>query len=430
MIKYFFALIFALACGTSKQVMNTNSLPLDNIVVDQQTPREKFTDDLQLKKFADSLAHKYIIVDGHVDLPYRLSVKNFRPTKEFIGIPADSKEGDFDYTRAKKGGLSAPFMSIYIPASYQKGGAKKYADELINMVDTIIRSHPSKFGFGRSTVEIKQNFKMGLISLPMGMENGAPIENDLSNIKYFFDRGVRYITLTHAEDNQICDGAYAKTRTWKGLSPFGKEVVLEMNKQGIMVDISHVTDSSFWQVLRITKAPVIASHSSCRAFTPGWERNMGDEMIAALKPNGGIIMINFGSDFLDGSIQRKNDQARNDLMELLKSKGLTPQDSSAKPIILEFEKSHPSLYSDVKKVVDHIEHVIKLAGIDHVGLGSDFDGVGDSLPVGLKDVSAYPNILFELLKRGYIESDIAKICSGNLLRVWKQVEEVSKSLKS
>ena len=141
-------------------------------------------------------------------------------------------------------------------------------------------------------------------------------------------------------------------------------------------------------------------------------------------------MINFGSDFLDGSIQRKNDQARNDLMELLKSKGLTPQDSSAKPIILEFEKSHPSLYSDVKKVVDHIEHVIKLAGIDHVGLGSDFDGVGDSLPVGLKDVSAYPNILFELLKRGYIESDIAKICSGNLLRVWKQVEEVSKSLKS
>lgn len=411
-------------------MMESKKVFIDPEETKELKPLEKFTDDQQLKKFADSLAHKYIIVDGHVDLPYRLSIKNFRPTKEFIGIPAESKDGDFDYTRAKKGGLSAPFMSIYIPASYQKGGAKKYAEDLINMVDTIIKSHPSKFGFGRSSLEVVTNFKNGLISLPMGMENGAPIENDLANVKYFYDRGIRYITLTHAEDNQICDGAYARTRTWNGLSPFGKEVVLEMNKQGIMVDISHVTDSTFWQVIRITKAPVIASHSSCRAFTPGWERNMSDEAITALKTNGGIIMINFGSDFLDGSIQKKNDQARNELMDLLKSQGLSPQDSLAKPIIQAFEKSHPSLYSDVKKVVDHIEHVIKLAGIDHIGLGSDFDGVGDSLPIGLKDVSAYPNILFELLKRGYGESDIAKICSGNFLRVWRQVEEVSKSLKS
>lgn len=430
MIKYFFAFIFTLACGTSKQIMESKKILVDSDTTQELKPLEKFTDDKQLKKFADSFAHKYIIVDGHVDLPYRLSIKNFRPTKEFIGIPAESNDGDFDYTRAKKGGLSAPFMSIYIPASYQKGGAKKYAEDLINMVDTIIKSHPAKFGFGRSSMEVITNFKNGLISLPMGMENGAPIENDLANVKYFYDKGIRYITLTHSEDNQICDGAYARTRTWKGLSPFGREVVLEMNKQGIMVDISHVTDSTFWQVIRITKAPVIASHSSCRAFTPGWERNMSDEAITALKTNGGIIMINFGSDFLDGSIQKKNDLARNELMDLLKSQGLTAQDSLAKPIIQAFEKSHPALYSDVKKVVDHIEHVIKLAGIDHIGLGSDFDGVGDSLPIGLKDVSAYPNILFELLKRGYDESDIAKICSGNFLRVWRQVEEVSKSLKS
>lgn len=430
MIKYFFSFIFTLACGTSKQAIDSKKVFVESPPTAELKPLEKFTDDIQLKKFADSLAHKYMIVDGHVDLPYRLSIKNFKPTKEFIGIPADSKEGDFDYVRAKKGGLSVPFMSIYVPSFYQKGGAKNYAVELIKMVDTIVKSHPGKFGFGKSNIEVETNFKNGLISLPMGMENGAPIENDLANVKYFYDQGIRYITLTHAEDNQICDAAYAKTRTWNGLSPFGKEVVLEMNKQGIMVDISHVTDSTFWQVIKITKAPVIASHSSCRSFTPGWERNMSDEAIAALKSNGGIIMINFGSDFLDGSIQQKNDIARNELLELLKNQGLTAQDSSAKPLIAQFERTHPSLYSDVKKVVDHIVHVIKLAGIDHVGFGSDFDGVGDSLPTGLKDVSAYPNIIFELLKRGYSEKEIAKICSGNFMRVWKAVESVSKSLKS
>ena len=200
-----------------------------------------------------------------------------------------------------------------------------------------------------------------------------------------------------------------------------------MNKQGIMVDISHVTDSTFWQVIRITKAPVIASHSSCRAFTPGWERNMSDEAITALKTNGGIIMINFGSDFLDGSIQKKNDLARNELMDLLKSQGLTAQDSLAKPIIQAFEKSHHALYSDVKKVVDHIEHVIKLAGIDHIGLGSDFDGVGDSLPIGLKDVSAYPNILFEYLT--YI-SCLLEVLNPSSIVVYRNISTAKRSVIS
>lgn len=387
-------------------------------------------DEAALRKLANELAQQYQIVDGHVDLPYRLSIKNFRPTKEFTGIPVESKEGDFDYVRAKKGGLAAPFMSIYIPVSYQKGGAKKYADELIDMVNSIIKANPTKFAPGLSPDQVINNSKKGLISLPMGMENGAPVENDLTNVAYFHQRGIRYITLAHSEDNQICDAAYAKTRTWKGLSPFGRQVVGEMNRVGIMVDVSHITDSSFWQVIRLTKAPVIASHSSCRHFTPGFERNMGDDMITALKANGGIIMINFGSDFLDGSIQRKNNESRNELEELLKSQNLTPRDSAAKPIIRAFELSHPSLYSDVSRVVDHIEHVIKLAGIDHVGFGSDFDGVGDSLPVGLKDVSDFPNIIYELLRRGHDEAEIAKICSKNILRVWKEVEQVSRQLKS
>ncbi len=417
-----FLLVFA--CGSTKPVQENDHTALNSKNLKSES-RNTPTDEEGLRKMADSLAHAYIIVDGHVDLPYRLSIKNFRPTKEFTGIPVSSKEGDFDYVRAKRGGLSSPFMSIYIPASYQKGGAKEYADYLIDMVNSIVNDHPDKFALGLSVDQVNQNFKNGLISLPMGMENGAPIGNDLANVKYFHDRGIRYITLTHSEDNQLCDAAYAKTRQWHGLSPFGKQVVLEMNKVGIMVDISHVTDSTFWQVLQVSKAPIIASHSSCRHFTPGFERNMNDEMIEALGKHHGVIMINFGSDFLDGNIQKQDNANRDELESLLKNNGLTAGDSLAKPIIKEFEKAHPTLHSDVRKVVDHIEHVITLAGIDHVGLGSDFDGVGDSLPVGLKDVSAYPNIVYELLKRGHTESEIAKILSGNLLRVWKSVETVS-----
>ncbi len=416
-----------LSCNTRKQSAVITSKP-EQEEIGLTTPVPG--DEAALRKLANELAQQYQIVDGHVDLPYRLSIKNFRPTKEFTGIPVESKEGDFDYVRAKKGGLAAPFMSIYIPVSYQKGGAKKYADELIDMVNSIIKANPTKFASGLSADQVNNNFKKGLISLPMGMENGAPVENDLANVAYFHQRGIRYITLAHSEDNQICDAAYAKTRTWKGLSPFGRQVVNEMNRVGIMVDVSHITDSSFWQVIRMTKAPVIASHSSCRYFTPGFERNMGDDMITALKANGGIIMINFGSDFLDGSIQKKNNESRNELEELLKSQNLTPRDSAAKPIIRAFELSHPSLYSDVSRVVDHIEHVIKLAGIDHVGFGSDFVGGGGSLPVGLKDVSDFPNIIYELLRRGHDETEIAKICSKNILRVWKEVEQVSRQLKS
>lgn len=426
-IPFFYCLVF-ISCNLGRPSQVNVVKPVSDAVVNKPAPVPK--DEAGLRKWADELAHQYMIVDGHVDLPYRLNIKNFRPTKEFIGIPVESKEGDFDYIRAKKGGLTTPFMSIYIPASYQKGGAKKYADDLIDMVNSIIEAHPSKFAPGLSVDQVQSNFKKGLISLPMGMENGAPVENDLTNLAYFHQRGIRYITLTHSEDNQICDAAYAKTRTWNGLSPFGREVVGEMNRVGIMVDVSHITDSSFWQVIRISKAPVIASHSSCRYFTPGFERNMDDAMIAALKSNGGMIMINFGSDFLDGQIQKKNNDSRNELETLLKNQNLTARDSAAKIIIKEFEQSHPSLYSDVQRVVDHIERVIQLAGIDHVGFGSDFDGVGDSLPVGLKDVSAYPNIIYELLKRGHTEEEIAKICSKNLMRVWKQVEQVSSQLKS
>ncbi|MEO1260087.1 MAG: dipeptidase [Bacteroidota bacterium] len=385
-------------------------------------------DTLRVK--ADELAHKYIITDGHVDLPYRLRVKNFRLTKEFIGIPIETDEGDFDFVRARKGGLDAPFMSIYIPSRYQEeGGAKEVADSLIDMVNGIIAAHPDKFAPGLSPDQVEQNFKAAKVSLPMGMENGAPVQQ-LSDVKYFQQRGIRYITLTHSKDNQICDSSYDDQTTWNGLSPFGQQVVQEMNKWGIMVDISHVSDAAFYQTIMLTKAPVIASHSSTRNYTPGFQRNMNDYMIKALGRNGGVIMINFGSTFLDGEVAKNRQEMREKMRAMLEEKNLRRDDDEAKPYIEAFGALYEKpLYSDVEMVADHIDHVVEIAGIDHVGFGSDYDGVGDSLPTGLKDVSTYPNLVYELLKRGYTEEDIEKICYGNLARVWREVEKVAAELQ-
>ncbi|MEO5601799.1 MAG: dipeptidase [Cyclobacteriaceae bacterium] len=385
--------------------------------------------DEEIMRVADSLAQAFIILDGHVDLPYRLSAKNFRLEPQYLGIPVSSKEGDFDYERAKKGGLDAPFMSVYIPSANQlrPDMGKKLADTLINMIEGIAEALPDKFALARTPAEIEANTKQGKISLPLGMENGAPLGNDLANVKYFFERGIRYITLTHGRDNQICDSSYDSTFTWNGLSPFGEKVVEEMNRLGIMVDISHVSDSTFFDVIKITKAPVIASHSSCRYFTPQFKRNMSDDMIKVLAKNEGVIQINFGASFLD-SIAMKNAPLRDSLEVILISKGLTSKDAAAHAIIDQFAKEHKSLYSDVARVADHIDHVVLVAGINHVGIGSDFDGVGDSLPLGLKDVSDYPNLIAELLKRGYSPEDIKKICYENVFRVWNKVIELSEEL--
>lgn len=390
--------------------------------------KESSDDDARLRAEAGELAQKFILVDTHVDLPYRLRAKNFRMERADIGIPVSSKEGDFDFERAKAGGLDAPFMSVYIPSSQQllpdKG--KALADSLINMVEYIARELPDKFALAGSPAEVVANTAAGRISLPMGMENGTPIGDDLKNIEYFFNRGIRYVTLTHGKDNQICDSSYDTLNTWKGLSPFGEKVVAQMNRVGIMVDISHVSDSTFYDVMKITSAPVIASHSSCRYFTPGFQRNMSDDMIRVLAKNGGVIQINFGASFLD-SVARKNSHLLDSLETILGAKNLTSRDPEAQPIIDQFARNHAELYADVERVADHIDHVVKLAGIDHVGIGSDYDGVGDALPVGLKDVSDYPNLIYVLLKRGYKAEDIEKIASGNIFRVWNAVLEHANS---
>lgn len=382
------------------------------------------TDDNVLREKARRLAQEYIIVDGHVDIPYRL--KN-----RWEDISQRTPGGDFDYVRAKEGGLNAPFMSIYIPSEReQQKTAKQLADSLIDMMEGLEKAHPDKFAVARSVADVRSQSKRGVISLLLGMENGSPIEGKLDNVKYFYNRGIRYIGLAHSRDNHLSDASFDTTRTWKGLSPFGKQVIAEMNRLGIIIDLSHLSDDAAFQALELTKAPVIASHSSCRAFTPGWHRNMGDEMIKQLGKNGGVIMINFGSSFISERYRKAEEIGREEIMAYLRKNNLRFSDPKAQEFIREYRIKNTIEFADVTEVVDHIDHVVKLVGVDHVGFGSDFDGVGDSLPNGLKDVSYYPNLIYHLLKRGYSESDIKKICGENALRVMSKVEEVARQLQA
>ena len=378
----------------------------------------------QLLIKSNKLSKKFIIVDGHIDLPYRLKEAGYLKKNKILDLTKET-DGDFDYAKSKRGGLDAPFMSIYIPAEFQKsGGAKKLADSLINLVIKITNSFPTKFALANSPSDIKDNFSKGLISLPMGIENGAAIEKKLENIDYFFERGIRYITLTHGKDNAICDSSYDSTKTWNGLSPFGRKVISKMNSVGMMIDISHVTDEAFYQVIEISRTPVIASHSSPRKFTPGFERNMSDDMIIKLAESNGLILINFGSSFVNELSNKKFDQIDkkvenwkiknkiNDIKEINKFKNR----------IIEEEKP----FATIEDVINAIDHVVKLVGIDHVGFGSDFDGLGNTLPYNLKNVSDYPNIILGLLKKNYSEEDIEKICYKNLFKTWNEILEFSK----
>lgn len=375
----------------------------------------------QYQQQARDLAHEIIIVDGHIDVPYKLK-------DEWVDITDSVPDRDFDYPRAKEGGLDAPFMSIYIPVEYQgTDGAKAAADSLIDMMEDIANDNPDKFGIATSPDEIRDNFEKGIISLPLGIENGAPVSDDLSDVEYFYDQGVRYITLAHAKDNKISDSSYDTTDdTHNGLSDYGVEVVKEMNRLGMMVDVSHITDSAFHDVIEATEAPVIASHSSARHFTPGFERNMSDELIKKLAENEGVIMINFGSTFLDSTSQSSQEQVQEDIDRLIEEKGLE-SDSEEADDFRETYFQENFEFSTVEKVADHIDHVVDLVGIDYVGLGSDYDGVGPTLPVGLKDASTYPNLFAELLERGYTEEEIRKISSGNIFRVWNKVIEVAET---
>ena len=406
-----------------KRTVLATLLPIMMISFGCQQTQDQPADETDFHAEAMRLAQETLMVDTHIDLPYRLMEKP-------DDVTVRTEDGHFDLVRAREGGLDAAFMSIYVPASLQEtGGARELADELIDLVEEIANQAPESFAIARSVDEVRALFADGTFALPMGIENGAAIEGDLSAVQHFFDRGVRYITLSHSEPNLICDSSYSTDRPSGGLSPFGREVVSEMNRLGIMVDISHVTDDTFFQAIEISKAPMIASHSCCRHFTPGFERNMTDEMITLLAERGGVIQIAYAPGFLSEAAQKQSTDLRAIMRQYREEHDVAMGSPELNERIALYYEQNPKVETSVSEVADLIEHVIELAGIDHVGIGSDFDGISSG-PTGLEDVSTYPNLIEELLRRGLGEQDIRKICGENLLRVWSEVERTAEELQS
>ena len=369
---------------------------------------------------AARLANETLIIDTHIDVPYRLN-----DAWEDVSIATET--GDFDHPRAVAGGLNAPFMSIYTPAKLDgTPAAKEHAEAMIKIVERIVASAPEKFIIARNPGEVEAAFKAGKIALPLGMENGSPVSGDLANLDYFHERGIRYITLAHSKSNHISDSSYDPERQWDGLSAFGETAVKRMNELGIMVDISHVSDAAFYDVMEISAVPVIASHSSARHFTPGFERNMGDEMIKALSLKGGVIMINYGSAFLTETANKYRPTRDAAYKTYVAAGGVEDTPELKEQFDKDYLVANPYPFASLEDVLNHIDHVVKIAGVDYVGIGSDYDGVGDSLPTGLKDAASYPALIEGLLGRGYSETDIKKILSANLMRVWGTVEAYAK----
>ena len=371
---------------------------------------------------ADEIAQDSLILDSHIDVPYRLWSQHLEGLE--IDDISGPTNGDFDFIRARKGGLNVPFFSIYLPASTEEDGTShKMANDLIDMVEDIVTLYPEKFLLIKSVDDLSSLTNKNIVGIALGMENGAPIQGDLSRVEYYYDRGIRYITLTHSKTNHISDSSYDENIQWHGLSEFGKTLIEEMNKVGLMIDISHVNDEAFYQAIELSQVPVIASHSSLRHFTPGFDRNVDDVMLNKLAEKGGVLQINFGSSFIS---QRPRDYM--DLMNnFLELKFGQSREGVSEEVINEARKEFFSKnkypYATLDEVLDHFDRVINLVGVDHVGIGSDYDGVGDTLPIGLKDVSSYPSLIEGFLERGYSREDIDKILGGNLIRVWKEVEE-------
>ncbi|MCK5453206.1 MAG: dipeptidase [Calditrichia bacterium] len=375
-----------------------------------------------IEKRARELAHEILILDSHIDVPYRL-------LEEYEDISQRTEKGHFDYPRAIEGGLDVAFFAIYVrPDLQKKGGAKASADLQIDMVYKIIEANPDKFVLITSPAEISQKLQPGKIGIALGIENGAALEGKMENLLYFYNKGIRYITLAHSKWNRICDSSYDEERRWNGLSPFGKALVKEMNNIGMMIDVAHVSDEAFYQVLELSRSPVIASHSAVRHFTPGFERNLDDQMINLMAQGEGIVQVPFGSYFIHPEMNRVGEQVRKSIDNYLIEHNLTSDDSQAVAYSRNIRAENRVDPGDIELLLNQIDHIVQLQGVNFVGFGSDFDGVG-KVPRGLEDVSAYPNIIRELLKRGYKESDIRKICAENFLRVWSEIEQTAKKVQ-
>lgn len=367
--------------------------------------------DAALRLHADCL-----VIDGHNDLPWELRQKNdlaFRATD----LRRPQPKMHTDIPRLRKGGVGAQFWSAYVPSETRKSGtAVRLTLEQIDVIHRLTTTYPDTFALATSVDDILRARSQGRIASLIGVEGGHSIDNSLGTLRMLYRLGVRYMTLTHSETLDWADSATDQPKS-HGLSPFGEQVIAEMNRLGMIVDISHVSEATMKHVLRISQAPVIASHSSAYALAPH-PRNVPDDVLRIIRDKGGVVMINFYSGF----ILPEGARAMQEMFQVARQlRQQYPDDAQFQQALDAYRKEHPVPRGSVHTVVDHIEHVIKVAGVDHVGLGSDYDGI-PVVPEQLDDVSCYPVITQELLNRGHSPDAIRKILGGNLVRVFRAVE--------
>jgi membrane dipeptidase len=393
--------------------------------------------DTALRARAEKLHKQSIVIDTHNDITSPLLDDRFD-----LGMRGDDPNAKTkthtDLRRMKAGGLGAEFFAVYVGKEFvgkkpsEGGGAARRALDVIDVVKEQIRRHPESLEAASTSADIRRIVKSGKIAALMGIEGGHAIEDSLPALRMFYNLGVRYMTLTHTNTNDWADSEgdinNPSVNHHNGLTDFGREVVGEMNRIGMIIDISHVADKTFYDVIATSRAPVIASHSSCRAIADN-PRNMSDDMLKAVAKNGGVVMVNFYDGFLDPRKAKLAFQSRameDELKLKYPNEAKRVQDELDK-----WRKANDPGKTPLSVLMDHIEHVIKVAGIDHVGIGSDFDGVPlTGLPEGMEDISKLPTITYELMKRGYSDPDIKKVLGENLLRVMAAVERVSADQKS
>lgn len=387
-----------------------------------------------LRARAERLHREAIVVDTHNDVTSPIVDGGFD-----LGMRGDDPNGKHkthtDIARMKAGGVDAEFFAVYVAKEYvnkkpsEGGGAARRALDIIDAVHEQVRRHPDVFEMAYTADDIRRISAKGKIAALMGIEGGHAIEDSLAALRMFYRLGVRYMTLTHTNTNNWADSeADLNNKSIKhhnGLTEFGREVVREMNRTGMMIDISHVSDKTFYDVIETTRAPVIASHSSARALA-NHTRNMTDDMFKAVARNGGVVMVNFYDGFLDPRKAELAMQARTREEEFAAQ---FPNDPArVQEEMRKWRAANDPGPTPISVLIDHFEHIIKVAGIDHVGIGSDFDGV-PALPQGMEDISKLPNITFELMKRGYRDADIKKILGENFLRVMSRVERVASEMQ-
>jgi membrane dipeptidase len=382
---------------------------------------------------ARAIHNAAIVVDTHADTPQRFLYENFD-----IGTSDPKDIGHISLDKARAGNLGAEFFSIWADPETTSGHFAKCTFDMIDSIYEQAARHPDRMMMAFSAADIERAHKEKKLAALMGIEGGHSIENDIHLLRDYYRLGVRYLTLSWSNTNEWADSSGdiddSKIQHHNGLTAFGKQVVLEMNRMGMMVDISHVADKTFFDAIAVTKAPVIASHSSARALT-GHPRNMTDDMLRAVAKNGGVIQANFYSAFIDESY-RKASEAQQKGADAAVASHLAELKATGKPVTyldkdqIEREWAAKIPRPPLKSLVDHIDHIAKVAGVDHVGLGSDFDGVSGAMPEGIDSAADLPKITQALLDRGYSEKDIHKILGGNLLRVFGDVERVSREMQA